>query len=158
MQSHEEHQRVLEISRLVDQWAEDNLGGIPDWTSLERVLPLRWCGGFMWMQRIESDGLTIELYKHGITRRYLNLDRDCGAHRFSGEGYVSISLEGAIDWVFEGIEEMGWSRETNYAQEFVARKNRALSEAGWTVITTGAPLISHDEQEHSDNDHSNKGD
>jgi hypothetical protein len=41
--------------------------------------------------------------------------------------------------VFEGIEEMGWTRETAYDEEFVAEKHRQLREAGWTVITTGTP-------------------
>jgi hypothetical protein len=45
----------------------------------------------------------------------------------------------AIDHVFAGIAEMGWSRETAYNEEFVAEKHRRLREAGWTVITTGAP-------------------
>lgn len=45
----------------------------------------------------------------------------------------------AVDEVFDEIEEMGWTRETKYDEEFVARKHKALREAGWTVITTGTP-------------------
>ena len=36
--------------------------------------------------------------------------------------------------------QMGWTRETAYDEEFVAKKHRQLREAGWTVITTGAPV------------------
>lgn len=134
----DEHDRVLALSRLVDRWAEENLGGEPDWGPLEAAFPLKWCGGFMWMQRVEENGVVIELYKHGITRRYLNLDQGGGAYKFTGSGYVPISIEQAIDWVFEDLEGMGWSRETDFDDEFVVRKYEALREAGWTVITTSA--------------------
>lgn len=154
MDSLEKHERVLALSRLVDQWAEENLDGEPNWGPLEMVLPLEWCGGFMWMQRVEENGAVIELYKHGITRRYLNLDQEGDAYRFTGSGYVPISIEEATECVFENIEEMGWSRETDYDDEFVARKYEALRGAGWTVITTGPTAASDDEQEHTDNDHS----
>lgn len=46
----------------------------------------------------------------------------------------------AVDRVFEGLKEMGWTRETHYDEEFVAEKHRQLREAGWTVITTASPL------------------
>jgi hypothetical protein len=34
---------------------------------------------------------------------------------------------------------MGHTRETDYDDEFVAAKYRALREAGWTVISVGSP-------------------
>jgi hypothetical protein len=156
MDSLENYERVLALSRLVDQWAEENLGCEPDWGPLEAVLPLEWCGGFMWMQRVEENGMVIELYKHGITRRYLNLDQEGRAYRFTGSRYVITSVERAIGWVFEDLEEMGWSRETNYDDEFIVRKYKALREAGWTVITTGSSALSQDEQQGTDNDHSHE--
>jgi len=75
---------VLRLSRILDAWAEECLGDDPDWGPLERAIPRQWCGGFMWMNRIEADGVVIELYKHGITRRYLNLDQDNKAYSFTG--------------------------------------------------------------------------
>ena len=140
MDSLEDHERVLAISRLVDRWAEKNLTGTPNWRPLESVLPMEWCGGFMWMQRVEKKEATIELYKHGITRRYLNLDEHDHAYKLTNVGYRRVSIEEAIDWVFENIEGMGWSRETVYDVDFVARRCEALREAGWTVITTGMPV------------------
>lgn len=41
--------------------------------------------------------------------------------------------------MFEGIEEIGWTRETADNEEFVAEKHRELREAGWTAITTATP-------------------
>jgi hypothetical protein len=137
MDSLEHHERVLAISRLVDQWAEDELGDKPDWGPLSRVLPSSWCGGFMWMNRVEQDGgVTIELYKHGITRHYINLDRQGTAYAYTGSGYVQIPMRLAIERVFEGLEDMGHTRETDYDNELVAAKYEALREAGWTVVST----------------------
>lgn len=136
----EEHQeQILAISRAVDKVADELLGDEPDWDPLHVVLPLEWCDGFMWMFRVEEDDAIIEMYKHGITRRYLMLDQYNRAYRYTGEGHVRIPVAVAVERVFEDIEEMGWTRETAYNEEFVAEKHRQLREAGWTVITTAAP-------------------
>jgi hypothetical protein len=133
------HEEILAISRIVDRVAEEYLGDEPDWEPLHVVLPLEWCAGFMWMFRVEEEDAVIEMYEHGITRRYLMLHQHNRAYRYSGEGHVRIPVAAAVEAVFEGIEEMGWSRETIYDEEFVAEKHRKLREAGWTVITTGTP-------------------
>lgn len=139
MESLQDSEQVLAISRLVDQWAEENLFGEPDWGPLEAAIPREWCGGFMWMQRVKHRSRFIELYKHGITRRYLNLDQTGDAYEYTGKGYRRIDFENAIEWVFEDLEEWGLSRETVYDDEFIARKYEALRKAGWTVISTGGP-------------------
>jgi hypothetical protein len=102
----ENDERVLAVSRIVDQVADEFLGDDPDWRPLETVLPLEWCDGFMWMYRVEQDEANIELYKHGITRRYLNLDQDNKAYRFTGTDYIQIPVGEAIDRVFAGIEDL----------------------------------------------------
>jgi hypothetical protein len=136
MESLDKHEKILALSQMLDQWAEENLGDDPNWKPLEEVLPAEWCGGFMWMNRVVDNGVVIELYKHGITRHYLNLDARGGAHRWTGSGYEPMSLEEAIDYAFDGIEETGWDRTTVYDDDVKAEKYRALREAGWTVITT----------------------
>lgn len=138
MESLEKHEKILALSQILDQWAEENLGDDPDWEPLEAAVSMEWCGGFMWMNRVVSGGVVIELYKHGITRRYLNLDADGGAHRWTGTGYEPISLEEAIDHAFAGLEGMGWDRTTKYDDAFKAEKYRSLREAGWTVIHAGS--------------------
>ena len=137
MESLEKHERILVLSRMLDQWAEENLGDDPDWRPLEAVLPMEWCGGFMWMNRVVSGGVVIELYKHGITRRYLNFDADGTAYIWTGEGYEPMDLDEAIDHVFEELEGTGWDRATKYDDAFKAEKYQALRKAGWTLITTG---------------------
>lgn len=139
MSSAENHEEILAISKIVDQVADEYLGGEPDWDPLHVVLPLEWCAGFMWMFRLEEGDAVIEMYKHGITRRYLMLDQHNRAYMYTGESHVQIPVAVAVELVFEGIEEMGWTRETVYDEEFVAEKHRQLREAGWTVISTGSP-------------------
>ena len=113
----------------------------PDWEPLERVLPAEHCAGFMWMGLAPGG---IRLYKHGITRRYLNLYLDPPgevlAYRYTGEHYVRIELAEAIDETFAGIETLAGvyrsdPRATPYDHEYRALRDRRLRELGWTVIS-----------------------
>lgn len=88
-------------------------------------------------------GAGINLYKHGITRRYLNLALDSNdglcAYRYVGDGYVEMSLEEAIAEAFAGIEKAPSvnpddPRATPYDDEYRVRKDRALAEAGYKVM------------------------
>jgi hypothetical protein len=141
LESLEKHEKILALSRMLDQWAEENLGDDPDWKPLEAVLPAEWCGGFMWMNRVVDNGVVIELYKHGITRHYLNLDSAGSAYRWTGTGYEPMSVKEATEDVFEGLEEMGWSRAAKYDDTFKAEKHRRLRESGWTVINVGPTTV-----------------
>jgi hypothetical protein len=65
-----------------------------DWTSLERLLGPELCGDYMFMGRTAN----IALYKHIITRRYLNIDCDGDTYRFNATtgGYDPIDRATAI--------------------------------------------------------------
>ena len=67
----------------------------PVWEPLQTVIGAR-CREFMFMGRV----VTIYLYKHIWTRRYLNLDMDGKAYRFIGDEYAPVSLGEAIKHVF----------------------------------------------------------
>jgi hypothetical protein len=70
--------------------------GEPNWTPLELVLPACELEHFMYMGRAGE----IELYKHSLTRRYLNISRDGQRFfRYSNGTYVEISLSDALDHV-----------------------------------------------------------
>ena len=103
----------------------------PDWAPLEKVLPLKWCGGFMFMGYSGE----IRLYKHGFTRNYLNLDPEGKPFRYTSRGYVPTSFEAAIEHVFEGLEELGETRSSVYDDAAVGRKHEAMKEAGWSVLS-----------------------
>jgi len=103
----------------------------PNWEPLEKKLGRGKCVGFMYMGKVNG----IHLYKHGITRTYLNLsDR--------GECYVSRG-----DWRYEpadfaaelrkleaSLRTLGETLATVYDDEYIARKDRALQEAGIPLV------------------------
>ena len=119
----------------------------PDWAPLEGALPLPHCTGFMWMGwAVRPDGPPIARYKHGITRRYLNLDEHGAAYRYVPApnpawcgSYVRVTLERAVDDAFAGIEKMhcvdaGDPRGTPYDDAYRRARDEALSRAGFTVV------------------------
>lgn len=69
----------------------------PNWKPLRAVLPDR-IDDFMWMG---FDG-TIQLYKHRMTRRYLNIDAKTGAFfAFDGKNsYVQVAKDEALRRLF----------------------------------------------------------
>ena len=70
--------------------------GEPNWTPLERVLPASELENYMYMGRAGA----IELYKHGLTRRYLNVSHDGRRfYRCCDGTYVEISRSEALDHV-----------------------------------------------------------
>ena len=100
----------------------------------------------MWMG-LATGG--IRLYKHGLTRRYLNLCLDPGgevlASRYTGKGYVRMPLAEAIEAAFAGIEELAGvyrsdPRATPYDHEYRALRDRKLRElAGpWSPSSTSS--------------------
>lgn len=123
---------VDKLSAELTELMEDFRHETPNWAPLEKVIPIKWCAGFMWMG--ETRG--IHLYKHGFTRRYLNLDMEGSAYRYLGfsNRYERMNLDDAIDAVFEGLERMRKTRETPYDAEAVRSKHEQLAEVGWTTI------------------------
>ncbi len=105
----------------------------PDWEPLEKALPFESCGGFMFM----GYSGVIRMYKHGLTRRYLNLDPEGNSYRYDWKDhrYIPQSLSDALDVAFEGIEAMGYTRETPYTDDVRAERVKALADAGWTTVT-----------------------
>jgi len=67
----------------------------PVWEPLQTVVGSR-CREFMFIGKVGG----IYLYKHIWTRRYLNLDSERNAYRFTGRGYEPVSLEEARARVF----------------------------------------------------------
>jgi hypothetical protein len=70
--------------------------GKPNWTPLELVLPACELENYMYMGRAGE----IELYKHWLTRRYLNISADGQRfYRYSDGMYVEVSQISALDYV-----------------------------------------------------------
>jgi hypothetical protein len=70
--------------------------GEPNWTPLELLLPACELENFMYMGRAGE----IELYKHQLTRRYLNISADGQRfYRYSDGTYVEVTKAVALDHV-----------------------------------------------------------
>jgi hypothetical protein len=68
--------------------------GEPNWAPLETVLTPLECRDFMYMGRAGQ----IELYKHALTRRYLNISHDGQRfYRRELDEYIEISKNEALD-------------------------------------------------------------
>lgn len=99
----------------------------PNWRPLENRLKLSECAGFMYMGRLNG----INLYKHGLTRRYLNISDDGKAYRYLGRGrFEEIPFDEALACVVEPLAAMGETLETPYDDEYKARRSAALRAAG----------------------------
>ena len=70
--------------------------GEPNWAPFEQVLPASELEMYMYMGQASG----IELYKHRLTRRYLNISRDGRRfYRYCDGAYVEISRSDALDHV-----------------------------------------------------------
>ena len=120
-----------EWDKLREQFHMDD----PMWGPLEEVLPYRWCGGFMYMGRVDG----VHMYKHGFTRHYLNLDDEGNAYRYlpASNKYVPMNRFEAIENVFEGLVLMGIDRSTPYDNAALRRRHKAIEDSGMSLISLG---------------------
>ena len=71
--------------------------GKPDWRPLENAIPSDCAEDFMFMGKAGD----IVLYKHRLTRRYLNIDAVTGKFfRYTNDEYVEIDRRQAFDSVY----------------------------------------------------------
>jgi hypothetical protein len=71
--------------------------GKPDWRPLENAIPPEYCEDYMYMGKAGD----IVLYKHRLTRRYLNIDAVTGRfYRYAYGEYVEIDRRQALDSVY----------------------------------------------------------
>ena len=98
-----------------------------NWKPLEERLGPARCAGFMYMGRISG----IHQYKHGLSRRYLNLSDDGRTFRHLDRGrFEEIPFSEALEWVAEPLTAMGETLESAYDEEYRARRSEALRAAG----------------------------
>lgn len=104
----------------------------PNWKPLEFRLGRARCLGFMYMGRVNG----INLYKHGISRTYLNLDDDGDCYVQERPGccvHVEFELElEKLEKILKGLQA---TLQTPYDEFFVARKRQALREQGISLLT-----------------------
>src|SRR5882762_11788147 len=99
----------------------------PNWTPLEQKLGTKRCAGFMFMGRVNG----INLYKHGIARKYLNLDD-------SGQCYVSrekwrfekADFDAQLGKLEAVLAQLGETLKSVYDESYIEQKKKALQKAG----------------------------
>ena len=127
---------VLKLSKAADVGAQELARAGPDFSPLSKAIPVAWRFAFMWMGETFKSDDPIQVYKHGITRRYLLLDHRGNA--FRPTTLEPTSIWEAIESVYDGIELTSYFRETPYTTSVIAERSRALRATGWSVVH-GAP-------------------
>jgi hypothetical protein len=103
-----------------------------NWKPLESRLGRERCVGFMYMRRVNG----INLYKHGITRTYLNLDDEGNCYTVTGSGcYSLVDFEFELKKLEETLKGLHATLETLYDDIFVARKRDELRQQGICFLT-----------------------
>ena len=103
-----------------------------NWKPLENRLGRERCVGFMYMGRANG----INLYKHGITRTYLNLDDDGNCYTATGSGcYRRADFDSEVRKLEETLKAVHATLETSYDDLFVARKREELRQEGISLLT-----------------------
>jgi hypothetical protein len=104
----------------------------PNWKPLEDRLGEARCAGFMYMGRINGSNL----YKHGISRSYLNLD-DQGNCYIAGKfgGYVPADFERELARLEDCLRGVRATLKTAYDEGFIMRKRKVLRQQGISLLT-----------------------
>ena len=103
-----------------------------NWKPLESHLGRKRCVGFMYMGRVNG----INLYKHGITRTYLNLDDEGNCYIATGSGCFSlVDFEFELKKLEETLKGLHATLETPYDDVFIARKQEELRQHGVSLLT-----------------------
>lgn len=103
-----------------------------NWKPLENRLGAARCAGFMFMGRVNG----INLYKHGISRSYLNLDDDGNCYAAGKHGcYLPADFEQERSKLEEHLKGLGAILETSYDERFIAQKREVLRQHGVSLLT-----------------------
>jgi hypothetical protein len=86
----------------------------------------------MYMGRVNG----INLYKHGITRTYLNLNDEGNCYIGTGSGcYSLVDFEFELKRLEETLKSLHATLETPYDDVFIARKREELRQHGVSLLT-----------------------
>ena len=104
----------------------------PNWKPLEARLGKARCAGFMFMGRVNG----INLYKHGISRTYLNLDDTGNCFVSIDRGcYVPADFEEELRKLELCLKGLQATLETPYDELFIAQKRAILRLTGIDLLT-----------------------
>jgi len=86
--------------------------------------------GFMDMARING----INLYKHGISRTYLNLDDAGQCFKYRNSRFEKADFVVELAKLEASLAELGETLRSVYDEAYIARKEEALREAGIPLV------------------------
>ena len=90
-----------------------------NWKPLGMKLGPARCMGFMFMGRVNG----INLYKHGITRTYLNLDDEGNCYAYQGGSrYRLTDFSVELQKLEASLKKQGETLPTQYDDQYMARK------------------------------------
>ncbi len=104
----------------------------PNWKPLEDRLGKARCAGFMYMARVNG----INVYKHGISRTYLNLDDAGNCFVSSRHGcHVSADFDEELTRLELCLKGLHATLETEYDELFIGQKRAILRLIGIDLLT-----------------------
>jgi len=102
-----------------------------NWEPLEKKLGHERCVGFMYMGKVNG----INLYKHGITRTYLNLTDQGDCYISRGEWrYEPAEFSAELGKLEASLRRLGETLTSVYDDKYIAAKDRALREVGIPLL------------------------
>src|SRR5262249_49017656 len=103
----------------------------PNWKPLEKRVGRVRCEGFTYMGRVNG----INLYKHGISRTYLNLDDEGNCYLAGMYGcYTPADFERELANLEDSLMSLGASLNTPYDDMFIERKREILRQQGISLL------------------------
>ena len=99
----------------------------PNWKPLVDKLGEERCVGFMFMGRVNG----INLYKHGIARKYLNLDGlgQCYVRREKWR-FEKTDFDAQLGKLEAVLAQLGETLKSVYDESYIEQKKKALQKAG----------------------------
>jgi len=102
----------------------------PNWQPLIEKLGQERCVGFMYMAKING----IHLYKHGISRTYLNLDDSGQCFRYRNSRFEKADFGTELAKLEASLAELGETLRSVYDEVYIAQKEEALRKAGIPLL------------------------
>lgn len=114
----------------------------PMWGPLCRVVGQMNLSAFMYMGRVRTGEKSIFFYKHILTQRYLNLDREGQAYRYDSGAYTTIDLDEALAHAFGSHEFQRdrYQRDIDVVELSVIYRDAGRVALFFVVLDAGLPL------------------
>lgn len=116
----------------------------PMWGPLCRVVGQLNLSVFMYMGRIQAGERRIFLYKHILTRCYLNLDSAGQTYRYDSGAYTPIDLDEALAHAFgsHDLVQNRYQRDTDVVELSILYRYAGRVPYFFVILDAGLPLCS----------------